>query len=273
MYIRTFKILECLFYELTPKKELLLPSFPGAKSHFGVDAFIKFFMNINIIQHVPFESPGHFIDIFESYKAHLSYLEIYREEPVIREDFDVLLIMGGPMNIYEEHIFPWLKEEKKIIGNAIENGKVIIGVCLGAQLIADALGSKVYPCRSREIGWFPVQKTNDRVLNFLPDYITVFHWHGETFDLPENCISFYKSDLTEHQAFLCNNRVLGLQFHLEMELEGAKALCKNCREEMDGTSYVMDEKEIIELYKKYNISNKKTLKNIVQWLFEKNLMH
>ncbi len=229
-------------------------------------------MNIIIIQHVAFESPGHFIDIFKSYDARITFLEVYRETPAIEEDFDVLLIMGGPMNIYEEDKYPWLKEEKMIIAEAIKNKKVVIGVCLGAQLIADALGSKVYPNPAREIGWFPVQKTNDRVLNFLPDFITVFHWHGETFDLPENCVSIYKSEVTEHQAFLYDDRVLGLQFHLEMEFEGAKALCHNCREEMDGSCYVMDENEILEQHKNFTSSNKKTLRNLIYWLFKKNLI-
>ena len=229
-------------------------------------------MKITIIQHVPFENPGYFSEIFKGYNARVSYLQIYREPALIKEDYDVLLIMGGPMNIYEEDIYPWLKEEKAIINNAIKNEKVVIGICLGAQLIADVLGSKVYPCRSREIGWFPVQKTNDRILNFLPDYITVFHWHGETFDLPQNAISFYSSELTEHQAFIYQEKVLGLQFHLEMKHEGAKALCYHCREEMDGTAYVMNEKEIIGQYEKYNASNKRTLKNIIYWLFDKNFL-
>jgi len=227
-------------------------------------------MDILIIQHVAFEKPGHFINIFNSYNPNIHYLNIYEDSPDRGQNYDVLLIMGGPMNIYEENVYPWLKEEKKIISEAITEGKIVIGVCLGAQLIADSLGAKIYKNKSPEIGWFPVKKTNDRILNFLPDFATVFHWHGETFNIPEKCIAFYSSDVTENQAFIYDRRVLGLQFHLEMQKEDINALIENCRDEIKDSVYVMQEQEMLDYFNSYSYNNKRMLENLILWLFEEN---
>jgi GMP synthase-like glutamine amidotransferase len=227
-------------------------------------------MKVLVIQHVSFETPGYFLDIFEEFSGDVNFLNLYETKPDLEVDFDVLLIMGGPMNIYEEKKYPWLIEEKEMIKKAISDGKIVIGICLGAQLIADVMGSKIYKNEAREIGWFPVQKTNSEIFNFLPEYATVFHWHGETFNLPDNCIAFYRSEITENQAFLFDNRVLGLQFHLEMTEKGGRFLCDNCKDEMDGTDFVMSEEEIIEGFKNYRQSNHRILKNLMKWLFVKN---
>ncbi len=227
-------------------------------------------MKVLIIQHVAFENSGYFQDIFTSFGADINYLNQFSREKKSIPDYDVLLVMGGPMNIYQEDIYPWLREEKKIIKKAIEEGKIVVGVCLGAQLIADSLGAQIYKNTDREIGWFPVQKTNNRILNFLPDFATVFHWHGETFDLPEKCIPIYRSDLTENQSFIYDNRVIGLQFHLEMTQDGAKALCMNCRDEMAAGKYVMTEGDILNYHENYKHSNYKMLKNLVSWLLQTN---
>lgn len=227
-------------------------------------------MKVLIIQHAAFESPGYFLDVFKAYDADIQFLNQFEKRTSHDPGFDLLLVMGGPMNIYEEDSYPWLKEEKILIKDAISNNKVVIGVCLGAQLIANALGKKVYRNLTREIGWFPVQKTDDGILKFLPDFATVFHWHGETYDLPENCISFYRSDVTINQAFLYDNRVLALQFHLEMLPEGGRLLCENCSDELDGTDYVMNPAEIDEGFERYSYSNQKMLKNLINWILEIN---
>ena len=227
-------------------------------------------MKVLIIQHVDFENPGYFRNLFEAMNAEIAYLNFFEAGYRITQEFDLLLIMGGPMNIYEEEKYPWLKEEKALSRNALEKKKMIIGVCLGSQLIADALGKRIYRIPSREIGWFPVRKTHEEVLNFLPEYATVFHWHGESYDIPEACTAFYGTDLTPNQSFLFDNRVLALQFHMEMTPEGAEMLIENCRDELDGTSYVMSPEMIMEGFSRYRESNKKMLRNLVNWLVEKN---
>lgn len=229
-------------------------------------------MKVAIFQHVPFEKPGYFLDIFEIYRAQVDIFYAWKSGglPENIRDHDILVIMGGPMNIYEEDQYPWLKKEKNLILAAIGDGKVVIGVCLGAQLIADSMGASVYKNKSREIGWFPVQKTNETILNFLPDFATVFHWHGECFDVPIGCISFYKSEITRNQAFIYQDRVLAIQFHNEMNTEGGILLCENCRDELDGSEYVMSENEIMEGFSIYNDSNKKMLRNMISWLLKRN---
>lgn len=227
-------------------------------------------MKVLIIQHVAFENPGYFLELFSDYGAEIQFLNQFEAESKKIPEFDVLLVMGGPMNIYEEDLYPWLLEEKSIIKEAITKNKVVIGICLGAQLIADALGERTYRNKAREIGWFPVQKSNSELLNFLPEFATVFHWHGETFNLPKGGISFYRSDITENQAFLYDNRVLALQFHLEMLTEGGRLLCENCGDELDGTQYVMNPLQIEEGFKKYAYSNHRMLTNLLRWLLEKN---
>ncbi|HEY6975157.1 MAG TPA: type 1 glutamine amidotransferase [Chitinophagaceae bacterium] len=134
--------------------------------------------------------------------------------------YDCLLIMGGHMNVDEEKKFPWLKEEKRQIKKSIDTGKKVIGVCLGAQLIAAALGKEVYKGKQKEIGFFPVNFKNEALehslFNHFSKEYTVFHWHGDTFDLPDNAQLIASTAVCKSQAFIINNNVMGLQFHFEM---------------------------------------------------------
>ena len=143
----------------------------------------------------------------------------YHSIPSIN-DIDALLIMGGYMNADEEEKFPWLKEEKKIIKQAIDTGKKVIGICLGSQLIAAAFGNKVYAGKEKEIGFFPVSFTGaalqNPLFNHFPQSYTVFHWHGDTFDLPAGANLIASTEVCSQQAFLIGSTVLGLQFHFEM---------------------------------------------------------
>jgi GMP synthase (glutamine-hydrolysing) len=169
--------------------------------------------------------------------------------------------MGGPMNIYEEDKYLWLVNEKDFIGKAIDNKKVVIGVCLGAQLIADALGSKIYPARHKEIGWFSVRKTDEaeasQAFKDFPKVTDVFHWHGDTFDLPDGCIAIAESEACRNQAFICEELVLGLQFHIEMTYRGAEKIVSNCREEIVEAPYIQNAEEILSDAGRFKEANKK----------------
>jgi GMP synthase (glutamine-hydrolysing) len=129
--------------------------------------------------------------------------------------------MGGPMNIYEYRNHPWLREEKRFIREAIESGRRVLGICLGAQLIADVLGAKIYQNDTFEIGWFPVRfaeaKKAAPVFANFPDQLTVLHWHGDTFDLPPGAAHLAESDACKNQAFAFGPKVAALQFHIEMD--------------------------------------------------------
>ncbi|MDN5870724.1 MAG: type 1 glutamine amidotransferase [Nitrococcus sp.] len=163
------------------------------------------------------------------------------------DDIDFLLILGGPMSANDEHEFPWLVQEKQFIRSAIETGKPALGVCLGAQLIASALGARVFPNHCKEIGWFPVHAVpiDDPVYFRFPALMEPFHWHGETFDLPAGAVRLAQSDACTNQAFQLGKHVIGLQFHLETTPQTARKLVDNCRAELSRAKYVQSETAIL----------------------------
>jgi len=200
-------------------------------------------LRIHYLQHVPFEHPGYMATWAEKHRFPLTCTKLYESTgfPDLSA-FDSLIIMGGPMSVNDENIYPWLKEEKAFIRSAIDADRYVIGVCLGAQLIADVLGAKVFACRKKEIGWFPVSKTkagkNNPLLRDMPDNLSVMHWHGETFDIPQGAVNLMKTEICEHQAFLYGEKVLGLQFHMEFTPESLMDMVKNCGNELIEDDYV-----------------------------------
>jgi GMP synthase-like glutamine amidotransferase len=143
------------------------------------------------------------------------------------DDFDWLIAMGGPMNIYEHDRHPWLIREKFLIRDACVKKKQVLGICLGAQLIADVLGGRVTENREPEIGWFDValnaEAAKSPLLAGFPARFPAFHWHGDTFAYPKGSTPLMSSEACERQAFSWGEgRVLGLQFHLEVALEDAR---------------------------------------------------
>jgi GMP synthase-like glutamine amidotransferase len=131
--------------------------------------------------------------------------------PLIR-DFDWLVIMGGPMNAYEEAEYPWLAEEKVFIKHAVDQGKLIIGLCLGAQLLSCVLGGEVTRNPRKEIGWFPVSLSPEvrslPLFSFLPEKPVVFQWHGDTFSIPPEAVLLAESEACKNQAFMYRDRIL-----------------------------------------------------------------
>ena len=207
-------------------------------------------MRIHYLQHVPFEGLGTMESFFIKRGHRLSSTHFYlgNSLPPIA-DFDWLIVMGGPMGVYDEIEFSWLKEEKDFIRKSIQSGKVVLGICLGAQLIADALGAGVFKNQYREIGWFPIVRkidANDSDLaGVFPETLEVFHWHGDTFEMPKSAKLLASSEACRNQGFIWDSRVVGLQFHLETTAETAAALIQNCRAELDGSKYVQSEAEML----------------------------
>ncbi|MFC5700802.1 type 1 glutamine amidotransferase [Cohnella faecalis] len=175
-------------------------------------------MNIKVFKHFSFDDTG----AFERWASHNGHtLDILDPAEGVRAEWldglDLLIILGGPMSVYEEELYPWLIEEKRFVGQAIELEKKILGICLGAQMLADVLGSKVYRHPCKEIGWHPINRSEDRHpwLAGLPERFHSFQWHGDTFELPTGATRLAGSDACSQQAFAYGDRVLGLQFHLE----------------------------------------------------------
>jgi GMP synthase-like glutamine amidotransferase len=155
--------------------------------------------------------------------------------------------MGGSMNIYQHRDYPWLVLEKEFLRRAIDAGKPILGMCLGAQLLADVLGGKVYQNPEKEIGWFPVNFV-DRSTPFaaFPDTLSVMHWHGDTFSLPPGARLVADSAGCPHQAFVWGDRVVGLQFHLEMGAVNVADLANVSAEDLTPGRYVQSAQELLE---------------------------
>ncbi len=153
--------------------------------------------------------------------------------------FDLVIAMGGPMSVNDESVWPWLRAEKRFLHTAVKRGVPVLGVCLGAQLVASALGSRVYRNPVKEIGWFPIEATPvvGSVFRF-PPRCDVFHWHGETFDLPEGAARLARSEACGNQAFQLGENVIGLQFHLETTPQSARALVENCADELTPGAFV-----------------------------------
>lgn len=200
-------------------------------------------LRLHFLQHVEFEALGVIENWAQEKGMQITSTKLYEGEvlPDKKElsDIDLVLIMGGSMNIYEYDKYPWLKEEKEFITRAIRQASLsrrmsVVGICLGAQLIADVLGAKVASNQFKEIGWFPIRSQSD----LLPDSLEVFHWHGDTFSIPRGakCIAF--SQGCGNQGFIYKERILGLQFHLEMTNDGINEIYQNCADDIESGPYV-----------------------------------
>ncbi len=188
--------------------------------------------HVSIIQHHPIEGLGIIADALNRAGITPRYIRSFEGQHVPGEIGDVagLIVMGGPQSVYEHAKFPWLRQEMRLLEDALTHGKPVLAVCLGSQLLAAALGANVYPGRRKEIGWHRVTLTNyavgsasvpacgRHILCGEPSSFTAFHWHGDIFDLPHAATPLASSALTAHQAFRYGKNAYGLLFHMEVTL-------------------------------------------------------
>jgi GMP synthase-like glutamine amidotransferase len=197
-------------------------------------------MNVQVLQHAPFEGLAVIGSLLEAKGASIKAARLF-ETPVLPSlaGIDLVIAMGGPMSVNDETEFPWLIDEKRFIREAVRKGIPVLGVCLGSQLIASALGARVYRNSQKEIGWFPVTSAHPSGEAFqFPEKLEVFHWHGETFDLPTGAVHLAQSEACKHQAFQVGRRTIGLQCHLEVTPEAAKAFVDHCGAELKPAPFV-----------------------------------
>ncbi len=205
---------------------------------------------IHCFQHVPFENLGSIEAWVQARGYSLTTTCFFDGDlPPSMDAVDWLIVMGGPMGVDDHEDYPWLKEEKLAIGQAVAAGKVVLGICLGAQLIACALGATVRPNAYKEIGWFPVflqsQTLDHPVARIFPSQWHAFHWHGDTFDIPDGARLLASTEGCHNQGFVYGDRVVGLQFHLEVTHQGADALVRHCADDLMPARFVTSANEIL----------------------------
>lgn len=226
-------------------------------------------MRIHYFQHIPFEDLAAIEDWIHEKEHILTCTKFYEQVwfPQLN-DIDWLIIMGGFMGAYEEDKFPWLVQEKEYIRSAIENNKIVLGICLGSQLIASALGARVYKNIEKEIGWHDVAITdaakNIDLFNSLPDNFKFFQWHGDTFDLPHGAVRIAESEACKNQGFIYKDKVIGLQFHPEMTEYSVNQLINSCRDELVDSPFIQTEDQM-----RKNISLTKENNKIMIGILEK----
>jgi GMP synthase-like glutamine amidotransferase len=207
-------------------------------------------MRLHVIQHVTFEAAGAIADwADERGHAVTSGLALTEEFPAV-SDIDFLILMGGPMAADDEAGNPWLVAEKRFAAEAIAGGKLVLGVCLGAQILAEVLGGVVRRNEHREIGWHAVGRTLagrlEPLFSAWDEIVIVGQWHGDTFDLPAGIEPSWTSEACRNQAFVFDRRVVGLQFHLEWDEADVELLISKCASELaEGGPWVMGAEQII----------------------------
>lgn len=199
-----------------------------------------------ILRHVEHEHIGTLAAVLDRAKIRYRYTDLFRHDSVPKNADDIggLVVMGGPMGVYESDRYPFLKLEQTLIRQSVDNSLPVLGICLGAQLIASALDANVYPGPHKEIGWYPVEVTarGDRFTAGLPASFMGFHWHGDTFDLPAGAIRLFRSGLYENQGFRFDEKVLAVQFHFEVSalMIGEWLHEAGCQAELAGAGVASD---------------------------------
>jgi GMP synthase (glutamine-hydrolysing) len=207
-------------------------------------------MRVQAIYHESNEKLG-YIEDWVTRKGHQLFVcNLYLNEKLPDlQSFDMLIVMGGSMSANDELFFPWLAAEKELIRRAIISEKTIIGICLGAQLIAAALGGNVLAAKHQETGWYNIQFDDEsgirKILKGTPENMTVLHWHAETFDLPQGAVRLASSEATKEQGFLYNKKVLAIQFHLEMKEENVRQMIDHLQISADSGPFVQQADQII----------------------------
>jgi GMP synthase (glutamine-hydrolysing) len=205
---------------------------------------------IHFFQHVPFEGSGIIGPWAEQRGFSLSTTRFFDgQQPPDLEGVDWLVIMGGPMGVYDEVQYPWLIEEKATIKQALSDGKVILGICLGAQLIAECMGARVRPNCFKEIGWFPTFLESHAldlpIAEVLPPQWDALHWHGDTFDIPSGARLLATSAACHNQGFIYEDRVVALQFHLEMGRRHLEDLVRHAAHELVPDQFVQTAEQVL----------------------------
>jgi GMP synthase (glutamine-hydrolysing) len=235
-------------------------------------------LRVHCFQHVDFEDLGCIRMWCDDKGYPVTYTRFFHDPAIPHtEAYDLLIVMGGPMGVNEESNYPWLVYEKLAIKEAIACRKIVLGICLGSQLIAQALGARVFKNAEKEIGWYDLYLTEHSKESGLfgktpAPAFTVFHWHGDTFEMPEEAIHLAYSEACINQAFLYKGHVLGLQFHIEVTEDNVKTMLKNGKHELGEGRYIQHAREILN-QKQFTGSNNRIMFHLLDTLIQNSLVN
>ena len=212
-------------------------------------------MTVQIIKHIDIEGPGTIGEFLDDDGISYNVIDVFNEEPLPNSlsNTSAVIVLGGPMNVYEEDEYPFLTQEDGFLKEVIKNGLPTLGFCLGAQLIAKATGALVKQNPQKEIGWYKVSVTgdgsNDPLFQGFQEEFDVFQWHGDTFDIPEGAVRLAKSELCPNQAYRVGNNIYGLQFHVEVTDKMIYQWLDAYRDEVNSLIGIVDPEQIIAVTK------------------------
>lgn len=209
-------------------------------------------MRLHLLHHDPVDFSRTNISIWAENKGYpIAHTYLCNNEtiPAI-EDFDWLIVMGGSPHAWEEDVYPWLPGEKRFIAEVLDNDKIILGICFGAQLLAETLGAEIFVNPHKEIGWYEVTLTPEGQQSYLfqnvPAHFTAFHWHADHFALPPGCTRLAYSEATENQAYISQERrIAGIQFHPEYPLESVMYFVREFGDELQKGPYVAGKEKML----------------------------
>jgi GMP synthase (glutamine-hydrolysing) len=208
-------------------------------------------MRALVLQHISVEGPGRLAPFLEQRGWTLETVALYAGAPLPEQPgaYQAIIVMGGPMGVYDDAMYPFLRQEHDFLQRAIAQEVPLLGICLGSQLLAKALGARVYRNPQKEIGWYTVDLTaagyTDPLFAGIDSPVRVFQWHGDAFELPSGATALASSPLCTHQAFRYGDRVYGLLFHLELTPEIIHSWLDMFRDELAGVRGYIEPERIV----------------------------
>ena len=228
-------------------------------------------MKIHVLQHNAFEGPAYISEWAAKHQHTMTFTKFFEAFSIpFPSDIDLLIVLGGSMSVNDTENYPWICDEKDYIHQMIRKGCKVLGICLGAQMIARAMGADVFPNQLKEIGWFPIRKNHQAKLDFfteIPDELLAFHWHSDTFELPGGAERIFSSKACENQGFILNKNVYALQFHWEVTVESVQQMIEFCGDDIGEGKFVQPAKTLLDKPENFMEVNKlleQLLDHIVQ---------